>query len=265
MSDGDEALDAAWAALEEGDAEGALEAAAAIEEPSIGLCTLRASAMLELGDPVGAYEACDAAEELGGGDDPDVLWTRSEVALALWQVEQAGELLERVLEQGRAPQPLERLALVRDLQGRFDDADLLHAEAFELAPEEHPLPGRLTEEAFDAVVGEACAGLPAPFRTALESLPIVIEPVPPVDLVVSGDPLATPPDLLGLFVGANQLEATDEDPEGALARVYLFQRNLERVSGDPDETREQVRVTLFHELGHYLGFDEEGVEDMGLG
>ena len=69
MSDGDEALDAAWAALEEGDAEGALEAAAAIEEPSIGLCTLRASALLELGDPVGAYEACDAAEELGQHQD----------------------------------------------------------------------------------------------------------------------------------------------------------------------------------------------------
>jgi predicted Zn-dependent protease with MMP-like domain len=226
---------------------------------------LRASAQLELGDVAAALGSCEAAAELGGGDDLDLLWTRSEVALALWQVDEAGELLERVLALERAPQPLERLALVRDLQGRFDDADLLHAEAFELAPEEHPLPARLTEEAFDAVVEEACAALPAPFRSALETLPIVIEPVPPLDLVVEGDPLAVPPDLLGLFVGASQLETSDEDPEGALARVYLFQRNIERTCADADETREQVRVTLFHELGHYLGFDEHGVEGMGLG
>jgi len=96
-------------------------------------------------------------------------------------------------------------------------------------------------------------------------VPIVIEPMPPLDLVVEGEPLELPPDLLGLFVGANQLETSDEDPESALARIYLFQRNIERTAADRDETREQVAVTLFHELGHYLGFDEEGVEELGLG
>ena len=177
MSSTEDPLDEAWAALEEGDAPRALELAAAQDEASVPLWVLRATAQLELGDVAAALGCCEAAAALGGGDDLDVLWVRAEVALALWQVDEAGELLERVLELDRAPQPLERLALVRDLQGRFDDADLLHAEAFELAPEEHPLPARLSEEAFDAVVEQACAALPAPFRNALETLPIVIEPV----------------------------------------------------------------------------------------
>lgn len=263
MSEG--TLDEAWDALEAGDTARALELAAAVDEESPGLWLLRATAQLELGETAAALEACDSAEALAGSDDPDLLWTRAEVQLALWQVDAAGELLEQLLELERAPQPLERLALVRDLQERFDEADLLHAEAFELAPDEHPLPARLTEEQFDSVVEEACAALPAEFQGALEAVPIVIEPMPPVDLVVEGDPLEVPPDLLGLFVGASQLETSDEDPEGHVARIYLFQRNIERTSSDLHETREQVRVTLFHELGHYLGFDEHGVEEMGLG
>lgn len=257
-------LDEAWDALEAGETARALELAGAVDEESASLWLLRATARLELGETTAALEACDAAEALAGSDDPDVLWTRSEVQLALWQVDAAAMLLEQVLELERAPQPLERLALVRDLQERFDEADALHAEAFELAPDEHPLPARLTEEQFDAVVEEACAALPPEFRSALEAVPIVIEPMPPIDLVVEGDPLEVPPDLLGLFVGASQLETSDEDPEGFVARIYLFQRNIERTSADLDETREQVRVTLFHELGHYLGFDEHGVEGMGL-
>jgi predicted Zn-dependent protease with MMP-like domain len=257
-------LDEAWDALEAGEAARALELAGSVDEESSSLWLLRATARLELGETTAALEACDAAEALAGSDDPDVLWTRSEVQLALWQVDAAALLLEQVLELERAPQPLERLALVRDLQERFDEADALHAEAFELAPDEHPLPARLTEAQFDSVVEEACASLPDEFRGALEAVPIVIEPMPPIDLVVEGDPLEVPPDLLGLFVGASQLETTDEDPEGFVARIYLFQRNIERTSADLDETREQVRVTLFHELGHYLGFDEHGVEGMGL-
>lgn len=258
-------LDEAWQALEAGDAPRALELSDAVDEPSASLWLLRATARLELGESTAASAACDAAEELAGADDPDVLWTRAELRLALWQVDAAGEFLDRLLELERAPQPLERLALVRDLQERFDEADALHAEAFELAPGEHPLPARLTDEQFDAVVEEACAGLPDEFRGALEAVPIVIEPMPPIDLVVEGDPLEVPPDLLGLFVGASQLETSDEDPEGHVARIYLFQRNIERTCADADETREQVRVTLLHELGHYLGFDEHGVEGLGLG
>ena len=43
-----------------------------------------------------------------------------------------------------------------------------------------------------------------------------------------------------------------------------IQRNLERFAVDEEELVEQVRITLFHELGHYLGFDEEGLDAIGL-
>lgn len=261
----EDALEEAWQAIEEGEPALALERAAAADENDASTGLLRAAARLDLGESRAAREACDAAERLAGADDPDVLWARAELELAHWQIDAADMRLARLLEIERAPAVLERLALVRDLQGRFGEADLLHAEAFEVDEEAHPLPARLSDEEFDAVVGEAAQSLPDEFRSALEVVPVVIELMPPVDLLVEGDPLEVPPDLLGLFVGASQLERSDEDPAGQVARIYLFQRNIERTCADRDETIEQVRVTLFHELGHYLGFDEHGVEELGLG
>jgi predicted Zn-dependent protease with MMP-like domain len=46
--------------------------------------------------------------------------------------------------------------------------------------------------------------------------------------------------------------------------IHLFQRNIERVARDRDDLVEQIRITLYHELGHYLGFEEEDMDDLGL-
>ena len=47
--------------------------------------------------------------------------------------------------------------------------------------------------------------------------------------------------------------------------IYLFQRNLERFADDEEHLREEIRTTLFHEIAHLLGWDEDEVEAMGLG
>jgi predicted Zn-dependent protease with MMP-like domain len=46
--------------------------------------------------------------------------------------------------------------------------------------------------------------------------------------------------------------------------IALFQRNLERMARDQDELVEEIRVTLLHEVGHFLGLDEDGLRDLGL-
>ena len=71
-------------------------------------------------------------------------------------------------------------------------------------------------------------------------------------------------DLLGLFEGASRLEPPPETPAD-VPRVSLFLENLWwEAEEDPDVFREEVRITLLHELGHYLGFDEDQVADLGL-
>jgi predicted Zn-dependent protease with MMP-like domain len=48
-------------------------------------------------------------------------------------------------------------------------------------------------------------------------------------------------------------------------RIIIFRDTLRRDFGhDPDLLREQVTITVRHELAHHIGFDELGVQDLGL-
>ena len=46
--------------------------------------------------------------------------------------------------------------------------------------------------------------------------------------------------------------------------VFLFQKNLERMCPDRPTLEDEIRITVWHELAHYLGFGEDEMEEMGL-
>ena len=72
------------------------------------------------------------------------------------------------------------------------------------------------------------------------------------------------PDLLGLFVGPNCAEGA-ESGDPLPPEILLFLENLwDYAEGDEEIFREEVRVTYFHELGHYIGLEEGELEDRGL-
>ena len=71
-------------------------------------------------------------------------------------------------------------------------------------------------------------------------------------------------DLLGLFEGCSRLDGTPETPQD-LPRIRLFLDNLwDHAGGDVAEFRDELRITLLHELGHYLGLNEDQVAALGL-
>ena len=72
------------------------------------------------------------------------------------------------------------------------------------------------------------------------------------------------PDLLGLFEGNARCDPPPAAPD-EMPRIRLFLDNLWDYAGrDRAAFREEVRITLLHELGHYLGLDEDQVAQMGL-
>jgi len=73
-----------------------------------------------------------------------------------------------------------------------------------------------------------------------------------------------PDDLLGLFEGNARCDPLPSSPE-EMPRIRLFLDNLwEDCDRDLETFRDEVRITLLHELGHYLGLDEDQVAALGL-
>jgi len=72
------------------------------------------------------------------------------------------------------------------------------------------------------------------------------------------------PDLLGLFEGNTRGDPMPESPE-EMPRIRLFLDNLwDASNGELETYRYEVHITFLHELGHYLGLDEEEVAALGL-
>jgi predicted Zn-dependent protease with MMP-like domain len=262
----DDLLDRAWSAVEAGDPEGALGLADDLPPDLREVWVLRATALLEVGDLEGARESIARADALGDGtgDDADLDWVHAELDLSDWRIEEARDTFERLAQRERNPAVLGRLSLCWELLGDVPRADALLAEARDLDPEGWPLPARLSDEEFERVLDVAVERLPAPFRELLADTQILVESVPSRELIDPSEPSETPPDLLGLFVGASHLERGEADYPELPPTIHLFQRNLERAAGDLGRLVEEIHTTLYHEIGHVLGFDEDGVAELGL-
>jgi len=68
--------------------------------------------------------------------------------------------------------------------------------------------------------------------------------------------------ILGLFEGASLIEEAGPD---AMPRIRIFVSNLwEYTEGDEQDFLDEVGTTYLHELGHYLGWDEDEIAARGL-
>jgi predicted Zn-dependent protease with MMP-like domain len=263
-SDADDVgLEEAFEALQAGDLEQCLGHLEDVDPERGERWTTATHALLELGQFSAAEQALSRARGLLEAGNEDVLWAEGRLRLAQWQIEDARAAFARLDPEVEGAPLLENLALLADLDGDQKRADALYRRAAQLDPEGPPPPPRLTPEQFEEVVAEAAAELPDEFRDAFDEMAVVIDPMPTAEIV--GAPASGhPPDVLGLFVGPTIAERGAAHPE-LPPTIFLFQRNLERASRSRAELRDEIRTTLYHELGHALGFDEEGVDELGLG
>ena len=118
---------------------------------------------------------------------------------------------------------------------------------------------RLLSVAREVVVA-AQKRLPPAVREPALGVPVSYEPVPNYDILAEG----WEPDILGLFVGHEHLGEL-EDAQPLPPQILLFLENIwDLAEGDETVYRDEVRLTYLHELGHYLGWDEDEVARRGL-
>lgn len=123
----------------------------------------------------------------------------------------------------------------------------------------------MERERFRELVLEAVAMLPPELRREVRNLDLVIEDRPTrEDLRVAG--VERGHTLLGLYHG---IPLPDRGHNYNLVlpdKISIYQKPIEALCGeDDDEIREQVRVTVLHEIAHYFGIDDERLHELGMG
>jgi predicted Zn-dependent protease with MMP-like domain/Flp pilus assembly protein TadD len=236
------------------------------DEPGIAaeLALLEGVALSQLGELGEALARLDAAIA-ASPDRADALVERGNVLYELCRFDDARrQLLEALARDPDDAWAHHLLGLVAERQGDAKEARRRSARARKLAPDDFPSPVELSAAAFDAAVEDALAALPEPVRAYLSNVAIAVEELPSDDDLLGTDPPLSP-SILGVFRGAPLGQKASMDPWSHFpSSIVLYQRNLERFARDRAELIDEIRVTLLHEVGHFLGLDEDDLWERGL-
>lgn len=261
-----ELWDEIWTLLEEGksdEAAGAALRGLGEDEESPELHYLLGLALLDLDEMHAALAELEQSVELAGD------WAESRCALAwahfrIFRPEDAKEQVERALElDAELAEGHQLRGLLAERDGDEETALIAFAEARRLDPERFPEPYHLGEDEFLAVAQRVVAELDDPVRDVLEEAGFFVLPFPTEELLAGSDP-PMDPQILGLFLGRSLLEQSVQDTGVLPNTLYLFQNNLERLVSSREELEEEIRITVLHEIGHHLGWDEDDLEERGL-
>jgi predicted Zn-dependent protease with MMP-like domain len=129
-------------------------------------------------------------------------------------------------------------------------------------------------ERFDRLLESVLDELPDELHRLLDEAPLVVEDAPSAELLQSMG-LPEDDDLCGLHEGLARTERSVEQP--SLPDVItLFRRGIVdlaggwacvtqdgETSGGEAAVREEILVTLLHEIGHHFGLDEDDLDRLG--
>ena len=225
---------------------------------------LEGMALDQLGESQQALVRVDQALEL----DPENLDALLERGFALYELcrfDEAKVDLEAVVRQ--APTDAwahHTLGLIAERAGDAPEARRQLERAQRLAPADFPSPVSLSHQEFDAALEHALAAIPEEVRSYLSNVAIAVEELPAVEDLTGSDPPLSP-SILGLFRGAPYGQKGSDPWSHFPSSIVLYQRNLERFARDRDDLIEEIGITLVHEVGHFLGLEEEDLWERGLG
>ena len=112
---------------------------------------------------------------------------------------------------------------------------------------------QLDAEAFEALVVDELDELPDEMIDGLENVVFVVEDRPEDGSL----------DLLGLYDGY-ALTERDRYGLGEMPdRIILYREPLLAICENEDELRDEIHVTLVHEIAHFYGIDDDRLHELG--
>lgn len=132
----------------------------------------------------------------------------------------------------------------------------------ETDPRRRPADGHraLRRGRFERLVVRAIEGLPEELLAYLDNVQVVIDEVPPLDVVgIDEDDI-----LLGLYEGVPRTERGFE-PVLLPDRITLFRRPIEARARTMKELTLIVQDTVVHEVAHHFGISDDRLDELGWG
>jgi predicted Zn-dependent protease with MMP-like domain len=111
----------------------------------------------------------------------------------------------------------------------------------------------MTEDDFELLVVGELDALPDDMVDGLENLIFVTEARPEDGSL----------DVLGLYDGVALTERGTYGFGELPDRIILYREPLVAISANVEELKDQIHVTLVHEIGHFYGIDDEGLHALG--
>jgi predicted Zn-dependent protease with MMP-like domain len=122
----------------------------------------------------------------------------------------------------------------------------------------------MTRRDFQRVVQQALEELPAVFQEAIHNLDVQVRWAPTPEERRRAR-LRPGYDLYGLYLGIPVTKRTHGYSMVLPDTILIYQRAHERHAATESQMVEQARQTLLHEIGHYMGIDEDRLQDLGVG
>jgi predicted Zn-dependent protease with MMP-like domain len=124
---------------------------------------------------------------------------------------------------------------------------------------------KVAREEFEAMVREAVDGLPEALRARMSNLAIVVQDHPSSrDLHEAHRRGEEEPDgLFGLYRGVPLPQRGFYYDKVLPDLITIYQATHEEECHSREELREQVRITVRHEIAHHFGIDDDRLEELG--
>jgi predicted Zn-dependent protease with MMP-like domain len=115
---------------------------------------------------------------------------------------------------------------------------------------------RTDRRTFERIVSEVLTTLPEPFRERFSNVAVVVEEWPDADAEAEGaDGEET--DLLGLYQGVPYGQRQTDYHLVLPDRITIYRQPILATSRSEAEAREEIRLTVLHEIGHYFGLGDD--------
>ena len=112
----------------------------------------------------------------------------------------------------------------------------------------------MTRDEFEQAVSEALDLIPEQLANMIDNVVVLVE----------DDPPDSDPDLLGLYDGVALTDRGSEWGFGELPdRIFIYMNPTLAACDDADHVREEVAVSVVHEIAHHFGIDDDRLHQLG--